>query len=69
MFPIDKSFKPAHCCRIIQWEDVLRFNGHSAQIGVFLEDDDLKEIKKRADIETYTVSALFEMSASKLRNQ
>lgn len=43
MFPIDESFKSTHCCRIIQWEDILGLNWHRAQIGVLLENDDLKE--------------------------
>lgn len=43
MFPIDESFKSTYCCRIIQWEDILGFNGHRAHVGVFLENDDLKE--------------------------
>lgn len=42
MFAIDESFKSTHCCRIRQWENVLCLNGHCAQVGVFLEDDDLK---------------------------
>lgn len=43
MFPIDESLKSTHCCRISQWEDILCLNGHRAQVGVFLENDDLKE--------------------------
>ena len=57
MFPIDESFKPTYCCRIIQWEDVLCLNGHRAQIGVFLEDDDL--IQERGDVKRETYHQCF----------
>lgn len=61
MFPIDESFKTANCCRISQWEDILCLNGHRAQVGVFLENDDLKDgrghMKDRG--ETHTAAALF----------
>lgn len=43
VFSIDESFKPTHGCTTIQGEDVLGLNGHTAQVGVRLEDDDLRE--------------------------
>lgn len=41
MFPIDKGFEPADCRTLPQWEDVLGLDGHSALVGVLLENDDL----------------------------
>lgn len=56
MFPIDESFKSTNCCRISQREDILRLDGHRAQVGVFLENDDLKDGRG----ETYTAGALYD---------
>lgn len=42
MLPIDESFKSTNCCTVTQREDVLCLDGGRAQVGVFLENDDLK---------------------------
>lgn len=48
MFPIDEGLKTTHSSRIIQWEDVLGFDGGGALIGVCLEDDDLVANRREA---------------------
>lgn len=41
MFAIDERFKTTNCCTLCQREDILGLDGHSALIGVLLENDDL----------------------------
>lgn len=43
MFSVDEGLKAAHGGRIVQREDILGLDRHRAQVGVFLEDDDLSE--------------------------
>lgn len=42
MFAIDESFEPTNCCTLRQREDVLGLDGRRAQVGVLLENDDLR---------------------------
>lgn len=43
VLPIDESLKSTNRCRVTQREHVLGLDGNPPVIGVFLENDDLKE--------------------------
>lgn len=47
VFSIDKGFKSTHCCRLLQWKDVLCFNGNSTLVCVGLKNDDLVTEQKK----------------------
>ncbi len=47
VFSIDKGFKSTHCCRLLQWKDILCFNGNSTLVCIGLENDDLVEVDRK----------------------